>query len=147
MRMILILHGPNLNLLGEREPEIYGNLTLDEINKRLVQVGLELEFEVQTMQSNHEGELIDTMQDARRWASGIIFNPGGYTHTSVSLRDTISAIGIPVIEVHLTNIFIREEFRKISLISPVCKGTITGFGWYSYQIAIEALKLMLQGPE
>ncbi len=147
MRKILILHGPNINLLGERQPEIYGNLTLEEIDKRLVQGGNKLGFEVHTRQSNHEGELIDMLQDARRWASGVIFNPGGYTHTSVALRDAITAIGIPVIEVHISNILAREDFRKISVISPVCKGTITGFGWNSYRLGIQALFLVLDVQE
>ncbi len=136
---ILVLHGPNLNLLGEREPGIYGKLTLEEIDQRLLQVAKDLNLEVHTQQSNHEGVLIDALQDARKWASGIIFNPGGYTHTSVALRDAISSIKVPVIEVHLSNIYAREEFRHVSLISPVCKGVITGFGWFSYILALQAL--------
>ena len=147
MEKILILHGPNLNLLGEREPDIYGNLTLDEIDKRLVQEGLKYEFEVHTKQSNHEGELIDALQDARQWASGVIFNPGGYTHTSVALRDAIAAVGISVIEVHISNIFAREVFRRTSMISPVCKGTITGFGWNSYKLGMQALFLEFEAQE
>ncbi len=147
MRKILILHGPNLNLLGEREPDTYGNLTLDEIDERLVREGLEHRFEVHTKQSNHEGGLIDALQEARRWASGIIFNPGGYTHTSVALRDAIVAIGIPVIEVHMSNIFDREDFRKISMVSPVCSGTITGFGWNSYRLGLQALSLEFDAQE
>ena len=119
-------------------------MPLDEINRRLVETGAEVGFEVQAFQSNHEGALIDALQDAHDWAAGIIFNPGGYTHTSVALRDAIAAIAIPVIEVHLSNIYAREEFRRTSLISPVCKGVISGFGWHSYRLAIDALKTLLQ---
>ncbi len=139
MKRVLVLHGPNLNLLGTREPEVYGNLTLAEIDRRLVELGRELNVEVRTLQSNHEGALVDALQEARTWAQGVIFNPGGYTHTSVALRDAISAIGIPVIEVHLSNVYAREDFRHTSLISAVCKGKIVGFGWRSYELALRAL--------
>lgn len=139
MRSVLVLHGPNLNLLGQREPEIYGGLTLDEINQRLVASGNEMELDVRTYQSNREGDLIDALHQARQWAHGIVFNPGGYTHTSVALRDAIAAIGLPVIEVHLTNVHAREEFRRHSMIAPVCLGSIAGFGWRSYWLALCAL--------
>lgn len=136
---ILILHGPNLNLLGAREPEVYGSMTLNDINAKMIALGKELGLEVTCLQSNHEGALIDALHDARSWAGGVVFNPGGYTHTSVALRDAISAIVIPVIEVHLSNVYAREEFRHVSLISAVCKGKVTGFGWRSYELGLRGL--------
>ena len=136
---ILLLHGPNLNLLGSREPKIYGKMDLSEINKQVVDLGSKMGVEVSCMQSNHEGVLIDALHDARDWASGVIINPGGYTHTSVALRDAIAGIGIPVVEVHLSNVYAREEFRHKSLISAVCAGKISGFGWRSYLLGLHAI--------
>ena len=139
MKSILVLHGPNLNMLGEREPEVYGRMTLAEIDRRLSELGQQMDLEVRSFQSNSEGALIDALQQARSWANGVIFNPGGYTHTSVALRDTVAGIGIPVVEVHLSNVHAREEFRRISMIAPVCVGSIAGFGWRSYVLALQAL--------
>jgi len=142
---MLILHGPNLNLLGQREPEIYGSMTLEQINAKLEDLAKGLGVEIKCQQSNHEGVLIDALHESRTWADGVVFNPGGYTHTSVALRDAIAAIGIPVVEVHISNVHAREDFRRVSLISPVCRGTISGFGWASYALGIRALLTLLKG--
>ena len=141
---ILVLHGPNLNLLGTREPEIYGSMTLGDINTQLLELGKGFDAELKCSQSNHEGVLIDALQDAGTWADGVLFNPGGYTHTSIALRDAIAALKIPVIEVHLSNVYAREEFRHHSMISAVCKGKIVGFGWRSYTLALRALAEILE---
>jgi 3-dehydroquinate dehydratase-2 len=114
-------------------------MTLDDINVKMIALGVELGAEVTCLQSNHEGALIDALHDARTWAAGVVFNPGGYTHTSVALRDAISAIVIPVIEVHLSNVYAREEFRHVSLVSAVCKGKVSGFGWRSYELGLRGL--------
>ncbi|PWH14867.1 MAG: type II 3-dehydroquinate dehydratase [Anaerolineae bacterium] len=147
MKEILVLHGPNLNLLGSREPQVYGSMTLEEINRRLMAEGERLGIKVRCFQSNAEGALIDQLHEARGWAAGVIFNPGGYTHTSVALRDAVAAIGIPVIEVHLSNVEAREEFRQRSLISAVCWGKISGLGWKSYWLALHAFALRFQEDE
>ena len=140
MLKILVVHGPNLNLLGTREPEVYGRQTLADIDAQLVALGLELGAEVATFQSNHEGALIDRIHQARvEGVAGILINPGGLTHTSVALRDALSAVAIPTIEVHLSNVHAREEFRRHSYISGVVLGQICGLGAQSYQLALHGL--------
>ena len=140
---ILILHGANLNLLGTREPEVYGSLTLESLNEKLIAEGQKMSVEITCQQSNHEGTLIDALHSANEWADGVVFNPAGDTHTSVALRDAIASIEIPVVEVHISNVYAREEFRHKSLVSAVCVGKISGFGWMSYKLALEALVEML----
>ncbi len=132
MKRLLIVHGPNLNLLGEREPEIYGKLTLPEINQKLKLEARTLKVTLKIFQSNHEGALIDFIQKHRKWADGVVINPAAYTHTSYALRDTLAAIAIPAVEVHLSDIKKREPFRRISLIEPACAKQISGLGWKSY---------------
>lgn len=143
-RAVLVLHGPNLNLLGAREPQIYGALSLAEIDRRLHAEGQRLGLAVRCLQSNHEGALIDALHEARGWAGGALINPGGYTHTSVALRDAISAIGLPVVEVHLSNTEAREPFRHESLVAAVCVGTVRGFGWRSYLLGLQGLAGLLE---
>jgi 3-dehydroquinate dehydratase-2 len=144
MQPILVLHGPNLNLLGQRQPEVYGRLSLAEIDQLLVENGKALGLEVHTYQSNSEGALIDALHQARDWAKGVIFNPGGYSHTSIALRDAVTATGLPVIEVHLSNVQAREEFRHHSIVAGACIGVIAGFGWRSYWLALHALAALLE---
>jgi 3-dehydroquinate dehydratase-2 len=139
MKTILVLHGPNLNLLGKREPQIYGSTTLAQIDESLKEEAQRLGLEIETLQSNHEGALIDALHQARGSASGVIVNPGGLTHTSVSLRDAIAASELPTVEVHLSNIFAREEYRRRSISAEACVGIVAGFGWRSYLLALQAL--------
>ncbi len=139
MSNIGVLHGPNLNLLKTREPSVYGVLTLSEINKLIVDAAEDTD-EIKTFQSNSEGALIDKLHELKDWADGIIFNPAAYTHTSVALRDAISAINLPVVEVHLSNVHARESFRHGSMTAAVCIGQICGFGPNSYLLALKALK-------
>ena len=136
---ILVIHGPNLNLLGQREPSVYGATALEEINKRLSEYAAAHGAELQIMQSNHEGEIIDALHRARGWADGIVINAGAYTHYSYAIRDAIAGIGIRTVEVHLSNVHAREPFRHTSVIAPVCCGQIAGFGWRSYILGISAL--------
>lgn len=141
---VLVIHGPNLNLLGTREPEVYGSETLAEINERLEERGQELDIQIEVYHSNHEGEIVDKIADAGSIADAIIINPAAYTHTSVAIRDVISAVALPTVEVHLSNIHAREEFRRTSLIAPVVTGQIAGFGADSYLLALEAVALLLK---
>ena len=135
---VLFLNGPNLNLLGTREPEVYGRLTLADVETRVAQRAKELGVSIEFRQTNGEGELINWIQEARGNFQAIVLNAGGYTHTSVALRDAIAAVGIPTIEIHLSNVHAREEFRRQSFISAVCRGQIAGFGVFSYILGLEA---------
>lgn len=139
MKRILVIHGPNLNLLGEREPEIYGSLTFNELNQKLREFAAEHGLELKIFQSNHEGAIIDTLHSERHWAEGIVINPGAFTHYSYALRDAIAAVGKPTVEVHLSDIHQREPFRKISVIKDVCIAQICGLGWRSYMEGLKAL--------
>jgi len=138
-QQFLVLHGPNLNLLGTRQPEVYGSDTLAQIDARLYAWADDHDVTLRIVQSNHEGVLLDTLHESRDWAQGIVINAGAYTHSSYALRDAISSVGLPTIEVHLSNIHAREPFRHDSLLAPVCRGQICGLGWIGYQLALEAL--------
>ena len=136
---ILVVHGPNLNLLGSREPDIYGTTTLEEINGDLSSAAKEWGAEVEFFQSNYEGALVDRIQESQSLADGILINPGGLTHTSVTLRDALVATELPIVEVHLSNIFAREEFRRSSFVSPISLGVVSGFGPMGYGLGLNAL--------
>jgi 3-dehydroquinate dehydratase II len=142
--VVVVIHGPNLNLLGRRRPEIYGSATLAQIDDELRRRGAKLSVEVKSYQSNVEGALIDRIQLARDEADGIVINPGAYTHTSIAIRDAVEAVELPTVEVHLSNIHRREEFRRHSYLAPVCIGQVSGFGPTSYYVALEALVAHLQ---
>jgi len=139
MKQILVIHGPNLNLLGQRETGIYGQVTLPEIDAKIQALVKELGVGVECLQSNHEGEIVSAIHGAMGKAHGLLINPGAYTHTSVAIRDAVAGCGLPCVEVHLSNIHAREEFRHHSFIAPVAKGQITGFGPDSYLLGLRAL--------
>ncbi len=144
-RELLVLNGPNLNLLGTREPDVYGADTLDDIVAELRSLAAERGYELRAVQSNVEGELVDALHAARGEVAGVVFNPGAYTHTSIALRDAISAVELPVVETHLSNVHAREEFRHTSMLSAVCLGVVGGFGRTSYRLALDALISHLDG--
>ena len=141
---VLVVHGPNLNLLGRREPDTYGEQTLAEINQMIATEAAQADIEVKFVQSNIEGELIDAVQQAAQWADAIIINPAAYTHTSVALRDVLAAVDIPAVEVHLSNIYAREEFRHRSLTAAACQGQISGFGAWGYVLALQAARHIVE---
>ncbi len=142
-RKILVIHGPNLNMLGKREPEIYGTTTLEDINKGLSEKAIKLDCSADTFQSNHEGDIVEKIQGAKGKYDGIIINPAAYTHTSVAIRDALLLLDIPVIEIHLSNIYKREPFRHKSMLADVVSGQITGFGVNSYCLAMDAIAGLL----
>lgn len=144
---VLVIHGPNLNLLGEREPEIYGKMTLAELNKNVKQYATQKKCELKTFQANGEGELIDYIHAQRKWADVIVINPGAYTHYSYALRDALSAVNLPAYEVHLSDIKKREKFRRHSVICDVCQSQISGYGWKSYIKAIDEFLASIQRPK
>lgn len=140
----LLLHGPNLNLLGQREPDVYGTMTFDELNRRIKEHAKTLGAEVKILQSNHEGVLIDAIHEAATWADVIILNPGAYTHSSYAIADALKAVRLPAIEVHLSNIYARDEFRRTSVVAPATVGQIAGFGALSYLLALNAAVTFVQ---
>ena len=139
MKRILVVHGPNLNLLGEREPQVYGTVSLEQIDRELEAFAKARGVALKTFQSNHEGALIDFVHAQRRWAEGIVINPGALTHYSYALRDALAAVALPTVEVHLSDVQAREAFRKISVIQPVCLAQVAGLGWKSYLAGLEKL--------
>lgn len=139
IKKILVIHGPNLNLLGEREPNVYGSSNIGVLNKNIMERAAEQGLSCEIFQSNHEGAIIDKLHSARTSFDGVIINAGAYTHYSYAIRDAIAAVKIPVIEVHISNINARDEFRKNSVIAPVCVGSICGFGFGSYYLAVQAM--------
>ena len=139
MVKLLLIHGPNLNLLGEREPEVYGKTTLAEIDRRMTKFAGENGAELRILQSNSEGAIVDAVQEARNWAAGILINPGAYTHYSYAIRDAIAAVRLPAVEIHISNVSAREEFRRHSVIAPACVGSVSGFGWCSYKLGLIGL--------
>jgi 3-dehydroquinate dehydratase-2 len=141
---IQVIHGPNLNLLGQREPAVYGRLTLAEIDERLQTQATEMGIGLRTFQSNHEGAIVDAVQQAAGWASGLVLNPGAYTHYSYAIRDAVAGVGLPAVEVHLSNVHARETFRHTSVIAPVCLGQICGLGWHSYRLGVLAIVAWLE---
>jgi 3-dehydroquinate dehydratase-2 len=144
---ILVIHGPNLNLLGIRQREIYGEHSLKEIDDRICELGSKLGAKVKTFQSNYEGEIIEAIHRAREWADGLIINPGAYTHYSFAIRDAIEAVGIPTVEVHLSNIYKREDWRRVSVTVGACLGQICGFGYRGYLFALMALREYIQAKK
>ena len=136
---ILLIHGPNLQLLGKRQPEIYGRQTLEDIDSHLREIAVDKGIELKTFQSSHEGAIVSEIGDNISWADGILINPGAYTHTSIAIQDALSAVDLPVIEIHLSNIYARDAFRHHSYVSPVAVGVISGFGAFSYDLALEAM--------
>ncbi len=140
MQKVLVLHGPNLNWLGKREPAVYGSQTLADLNRILLDDARELQMELRIYQSNSEGQIIDRIQDEAAWAEAILINPGAYTHYSYALRDALAGVGLPVIEVHLSNIYAREAFRQHSVIAPIARGQIAGLGFESYRLGLKAIR-------
>ena len=144
MIKVSLIHGPNLNLLGDREAEIYGRDSFDEINRKIKERSVQLGMDLRIFQSNHEGEIVDAIQDAREWADAVVINPAAFTHYSYAIRDALTAIRLPVVEVHISNIHAREAFRRRSVISPVVVGQIVGIGPYGYVLALDAVKQIVE---